>query len=140
MVYNWVSKGRKLDRSFLVWLRNSPTIVIPNFETSIFPPVKFTDKRKLVTVNWDEFTFHYNVTRNLFPNIHCVINAGPTELLSMKSDMTIIPTDIDSYYRDNRVLWQKDEWVNEEWLKSQFNEFFARCEQIYQNELRKQLK
>ena len=137
---NWISNGRKLDKQFLLWLRYNPTIVIPKFSNIIFPPVRFTDKKKLITVCWDENTFYYNVNRNLFPNIQCVMNVGPTKLISMKNDMTIIPTDIDSYYRDNQILWRGDEWVNEEWLSSQFNEFFARCQQIYQNELRKQMK
>lgn len=138
---DWVSNGRKLDRTFLVWLRHNPTIVIPNFRDSLFPPVCFSDKKKLVTVCWEKNTFYYNVNRHFFPNVTSVINIGATQLLYPHKGFTIIPYTGSSYYAENnQIRWTEDEWVNEEWLTSQFNEFFARCQQIYQNELRKQLK
>lgn len=137
---NWVSNGRPLEYVFLRWLRDTPKLIIPNFHNIVFPSIRFTDKRELVTLNWEDRTFRYNVNKQLFPNVETVYIVGDTkpppysymhyELVSMKY----------YYNKSNQVQWIENEWVNEEWLKSQFNEFFARSQQIYQNELRKQLK
>lgn len=140
MTYQWVSNCRQLEYTFLKWLSQTPTLVIPNFKNAVFPPVKFTDKRKLITLQWDDSTFHYNVNRTLFPNVNVVHIIGHTKILR-DSDFHFELGNYDSFYNpENQVQWKPNEWVNEEWLTSQFNEFFARCQQIYQNELRKQLK
>ena len=138
--FDWVSNGRKLDKSFLLWMKYNPTIIIPNFRDSIFPYVKFTDKKKLITLCWEKNTFYYNVNRLRFPHVEEVINVGGTKLLASHYPLRITVMSGASYFMENnQVRWTEDEWVNEEWLESQFNEFFAKI-QTYQNELRKPLK
>jgi hypothetical protein len=140
MSHQWVSNGRSLDYSFLNWLRHTPTLIIPNFKNAVFPFVRFTDKRKLVTLNWDDSTLYYNVNRHLFPNVETVSIIGKTKPLRF-SDFHFETGNFYYFYNhEHQIQWKEKEWVNEEWLSSQFNQFFVRCQQIIQNELRKELK
>lgn len=138
--FDWVSNGRKLDKHFMKWLVDTPTLIIPNFRDAIFPYVRFTDKKKLVTLCWDKRTFYYNVNRLRFPHVREVLNVGCTQILGNHYPLRITAMPSAAYFMENnQIRWTEDEWVNEEWLESQFNEFFAQF-QTYQNELRKQLK
>ncbi len=137
---HWVSNGRKLECSFLNWLRNSDTLIIPNFDNVVFPSVRFTDKRKLVTLFWDDSTFRYNINRVLFPNMITVCVVGGTKIPPTSSFTNFEHGNVNYFYNKNsQIQWKEKEWVNEEWLTSQFNQFFVGV-QTYQNELRKQLK
>jgi hypothetical protein len=136
---NWVSKGRPIEGVFKKWLIQNPVIVIPNFNDSIFPPIRFSTKKALITICWEKNTFLNNVNRFTFPDVKYVHNVGHTKLLTQYSHMPIYNFPESSYVRNNQVHWKDNEWVNEEWLKSQFNEFFALF-QKHQNELRKELR
>jgi hypothetical protein len=137
---DWVSNGRKLDKYFMNWLVDTPTLIIPNFRDVIFPHIRFTDKKKLVTLCWEKNTFYNNVNRLRFPDVKEVINVGYTPLIGSHYPLQVTYMPQASYFMEkNQIRWTEDEWVNEEWLESQFNEFFARF-QTYQNELRKPLK
>ena len=138
----WISNGQNLDYTFLKWLRDTPTLIIPKFNDVLFPPVRFTDKKKLVTLNWDHTTFYYNINRVTFPNVEdvkivgytCVTNAASSNFWYQYGNYD------DFYNVENQVQWKEQEWVNEEWLSSQFNQFFVKIQDFHQNELRKQLK
>ena len=136
---DWISKGRSIDSVFIDWIKYNSTIIIPNFKDVLFPPVKFTNKKKLVTLRWDTNTFYYNVNRRIFPNVEDVCIVGDSYPLK-HSKFHFEVGNYDHFYNpNNQIQWKPNEWVNEEWLQSQFNECFALI-QKHQNELRKQLK
>jgi hypothetical protein len=136
---DWITNERSIETVFIKWLYYNPIIVIPNFNDSIFPPVCFLKKKALVTICWEKNTFFNNVNRTTFPDVKYVHNIGNTNLLTQHSHMPIYNFPEGFYLRNKQVLWKDNEWVNEEWLKSQFNEYFALI-QNHQNELHKQLK
>ena len=133
---NWVSQGRKIDTEFLRWLRYHPTIILPNLSNKLLPPVSLRGKTKLVTIHWENSR---NFNRILFPDVKIIETVGYTEFPS-DSGATITCDPTYKYYINNTIRWTEDEWVNEEWLTSQYNEFFAKCQQFYQNELRNRLR
>lgn len=135
----WFSKQRPIERVFVNWLITQPTIVVPKFHNAVFPNVCFKSKLKLVTLHWDENTFYHNVTDTRFPYIRQIVNIGNTKLRKSYDPIEITTDDGKTYFnsRTNQVHWIEGDWVNYEWLKSQFNEFFAVMDQ---NELHKRLE
>lgn len=136
----WKSLGRKIEPEFVEWIQTTPKIIIPSFYDVIFPPLQFAQST-LVTLDWEKNTFHYNVSKTVFPNLKKVELVGYTSLVSRVSAVIDIQkTPEETYIRNGQVRWKSHEWVNREWLTSQFNELFARYLEVVQNELRRELK
>ena len=135
----WKSFGKTIEPEFVDWIRTTPKIIIPSFHDVVFPPLQFAQST-LVTLDWEKNTFHYNVSKTVFPNLKTVELVGYTSLVSGCGDIEIQKTPEEAYIRNGQVRWKKDDWVNREWLTSQFNELFARYIEVLQNELRRQLK
>ena len=127
----WISNGRELEYTFVNWLAHTPTLIIPKFNDVLFPPVRFTDKKKLVTLFWDHNTFYYNINRAIFPNVEDVEIVGHTRVTNAaSSNFCYQYGNYDKFYNPyNQVQWKEKEWVNEEWLTAQFNQFFVKIQE-----------
>lgn len=138
----WRSTGKVLDDTFLMWIKENPAIIVPPFRDVVFPNVQFS-QTKLVALGWDPLMFYNNVNRRVFPNLKTIEVVGNTGLprnYRAHADDVVLNSPIDHYFRNGQIRWKSDEWVNHEWLSSQFNELFAKCQEMLQNELRPQLK
>ena len=137
----WRSTGKVLDDTFIMWIKENPAIIVPPFRDVVFPNVQFS-QTKLVALGWEPLMFYNNVNHRTFPNLKTIEVVGHTVLprgYRGHAD-TVVYKPTEQYYKGGQIRWKSDEWVNHEWLSSQFNELFAKCQEMLQNELRPQLK
>ena len=137
----WKSAGRTIEPIFLQRLVTYSEVVIPNFKDCVFPSGLMFKQTRLVTLNWDTSTFQNNINRKTFPFVEKIEVVGNTQYVDRYPDINIFRHDGKTVYEKNgQIRWMYNEWVNKEWLLSQFNELFAKFQEMQQNELRKALK
>lgn len=137
----WKSAGRTLEPIFLHRLVTYSEVVIPNFKDCVFPSGLMFKQTRVVTLDWDTSTFKNNINRKTFPYVEKIEVVGNTRFADGHHDISIFKHDGNTVYEKNgQVRWMYNEWVNKEWLLSQFNELFAKFQEMQQNELRESLK
>ncbi len=142
-----------LHCAFAKWITTTKTLIVPNMQHTFFPLVRFTSAQTLVTLGWDKNTTYYNLDVIQFPNVERVvfIDGHPcypstytrfpiwiANRMPPYAENTSIHIDgsVKQLYwnpSEKKVQWVPNEWVNEDWLKAQYDELFR----VTQNELRK---
>ncbi len=139
----WKSAGRTLEPIFVQRLATYSEAVFPSFKDCVFPSGIQFEQTRIVTLDWDSNTFKHNINRKTFPYVEKIEVVGSTQFINRYSehDISIVRHDGKTVYEKNgQIRWMYNEWVNKEWLLSQFNELFAKFQEMQQNELRKALK
>lgn len=142
-----------LHCEFVKWITTTPTLILPNFPNTFLPLVRFKNASRLVTLDWNRNLSYYNLDCMMFPNVETVIfidgHPGDSTVFTRfplwisnrvppqfnHTNIHIDSTIKESYWRpsEKKVQYQPNQWVNEDWLKTQYEELFR----IAQNELEK---
>ena len=135
------------------WVATTKTLVVPDMCHTFFPLIRFKSAETLVTLGWGKNVTYYNLDVVQFPNVKRIIFIdGHPCYASTYSRFPIwisnrmppyfehAPIHIDpsvkaKYWnqKEKKIQWVPNEWVNEDWLKAQYDELFR----VTQNELRK---
>ena len=141
-----------LHCEFAKWIMTTPTLILPTMSNTFLPLIRFKNATTVVTLGWEAQTAYYNLDSTMFPNANTIValdgqlssktlprfpmwitNQEPPEC--SYEYIHYDPSIKDKYWRpsEKKVQYQPNQWVNEDWLKTQYEELFR----VAQNELDK---
>ncbi len=136
----WNSKGIDLNPTFMHWICNTDTLIIPALENKKLPASTFSLAKSLITVDWTKSFTKKNLNKSVFPNVSTVLmlNSNKNKYAHKDEDFKVLTGFEEYFIQDERIFWNNT-LVNKEWLKSQYNEYICAMQEFHQlreNELR----